>query len=230
MASETANRILALIGERNLRVGDSIPPTGEMVELFGVSRPVIREAIAELAGRGLVNRGQGREGTVTAPGAAEVASLLNSRTALMDVSYAQLQDFRELVETGAARLAARDCDTLDIARLSDVISMMRAARTDEEMLRVDLLFHQAVADIASPLLGPMLEGLGPLLAEARTQVWHVYIHGGGDVQQAIDRHVAIRDAIASRDSDAAAAAMRADLADTRQWSERRGPGSAAVLG
>lgn len=114
----------------------------------------------------------------------------------------------------------RHASGADIARLSDLLHAMRTTVDDEAMLAVDVEFHRAVAYAANPLFGLVRDGLSPLLMESRLQVWADYIAQGGAVEVAIDRHTALRDRIAARDEDGAAAAMHADLDDNRRASTR----------
>jgi len=204
-----------LLREEGLTEGDSIPPTGELATRFNVSRTVVREALAELTGRGLLRRQQGREGTVAVPGGDHLHKVFQSRIAVEDVRFDQLQDFREVLEVGAARMAARHATLSDIAKLSDLLHAMRTAADDEAMLAVDVEFHRAIANAANPLFGLVLDGLSPLLMESRLAVWAAYVQHGGDVDVAISHHAALRDRIAERDEDGAAAAMHRDLDDTR---------------
>lgn len=211
-----ADGLVELIRERGLRAGDPLPATAELAESFGVSRTVVREALAELAGRGLLHRRQGREGTFAVPGGEHLSRLLAYRMAFEDVSYGQLQDFREVVETGAAELAAKNATGPDIARLSDALAGLTRAADEDEMLAADVEFHRIIAAASqNPLFGLMLDGLTPLLLESRRVVWQAYVAGGGGLDQAIERHVAIRDAVADRDTVRARSAMAADLNDTR---------------
>ncbi|MET0695625.1 MAG: FCD domain-containing protein [Propionibacteriaceae bacterium] len=204
-----------LLRDEGLTEGDSIPPTGELATRFNVSRTVVREALAELTGRGLLRRQQGREGTVAVPGGDHLHKVFQSRIAVEDIRFDQLQDFREVLEVGAARMAARHATLSDIAKLSDLLHAMRTAVDDEAMLAVDVDFHRAIANAANPLFGLVLDGLSPLLMESRLAVWAAYVKHGGDVDVAISHHVALRDRIAERDEDGAAAAMHRDLDDTR---------------
>jgi len=55
-----------MINDRGLLPGDSLPTETELQAQFGVSRSVVRQAMATLANEGLVVRGRGR-GTVVAP-------------------------------------------------------------------------------------------------------------------------------------------------------------------
>jgi GntR family transcriptional repressor for pyruvate dehydrogenase complex len=175
----------------------------------------VREALAEMTGRGLLRRQQGREGTIAVPGGDHLLKVFQSRIGAGNISYDQLQDFREVLEVGSARMAARHATLSDVARLSDLLHLMRTAENDDAMLSADVDFHRTIAYAANPLFGLVLDGLSPLLMESRLAVWASYIEGGGEVKVAIDRHTALRDRIAERDEEGAAAAMHADLDDTR---------------
>ena len=94
LTNVVSEQLLQLLKEQGLTEGDSIPPTGELATRFGVSRTVIREALAELTGRGLLRRQQGREGTVAIPGGDHLSTVFQSRVATEDVSFRQLHDFR----------------------------------------------------------------------------------------------------------------------------------------
>lgn len=210
-----SQQLQELLREQGLTEGDSIPPTGELATRFNVSRTVVREALAELTGRGLLRRQQGREGTIAVPGGDYLHTVFQSRIAVEDISFDQLQDFREVLEVGSARMAARHATLSDIARLSDLLHAMRTADDDEAMLAVDVDFHRAIANAANPLFGLVLDGLSPLLMESRLAVWAAYVKQGGDVEVAISHHQTLRDRIAQRDEEGAAAAMHRDLDDTR---------------
>lgn len=54
------------IGDGSLAVGADLPTEAELQEHFGVSRSVVRQALASLTSEGLVRRGRGR-GSVVAP-------------------------------------------------------------------------------------------------------------------------------------------------------------------
>src|SRR5690606_33355018 len=119
--SRVSEQLLELLQTDGLVEGDSIPPTGELAERFGVSRTVIREALAELTGRGIISRQQGREGIVSVPGSDQISVLLRSRMGTDEFSFAQLHELREVLELEAARMAARRAVLADVAALSDLL-------------------------------------------------------------------------------------------------------------
>src|SRR5688572_18594724 len=77
LADQVADLLVDHILESGLQPGDALPPTAELVAHLGVSRTVVREAIAELAGRGVLMKGQGRESIVASPGARKLHELLS---------------------------------------------------------------------------------------------------------------------------------------------------------
>lgn len=214
-------QLLQLLKDEGLTEGDSIPPTADLATRFNVSRTVVREAIAELTGKGVLRRQQGREGTVAVPGGDHLRHIFQSRIGAEQVSFGQLQDFREVLEVGSARMAARHATMGDIARLSDLLHEMRNASNDTEMLQADVDFHRAIAYVANPLFGLVLDGLSPLLMESRLTVWAGYIQHGGALDAAIGHHVELRDRIAARDETGAEEAMRRDLQDNRKGLDGR---------
>lgn len=211
-----SDKLLVLMREEGLGEGDSIPPTADLVDRFGVSRTVVREALAELTGRGVIRRQQGREGIVSIPGSENLGSLFQIRMSHDGINLIQVHEVRIALEVGAARLAAMHAQRRDIAHLSDLLHAMHSATSEREMLQADVDFHHAIADIANPLFGLILDGLGPLLMESRIAVWSGYTTHGGKLEIALKRHTVLRDCIADQDGEASAAAMLDDLRDTHE--------------
>jgi DNA-binding FadR family transcriptional regulator len=187
-----------------------------MADSLHVSRPVIREAIAELAGQGLLHRQQGAQSVVTVPGGNELERLLRLRFAVRGGTLEQVQELRESVEVAAARLAAAKASRRDIARLGEKLGELRAAATDDARHRADLAFHRAVIEASSnELMQVIWDGVAPLLDELLLQVWHGWTASGRRTTELVEAHSDILDGIAAGDADAAAAAMLQNLAQGR---------------
>ena len=214
---QVAEAILELIRDRGLRDGDTLPPTAGMAERFGVSRPVLREALADLAGRGLIERQQGRESIVRLPGAEQIARLLDYQVEQTDISDVQLHELREALEVRSARLAAVNATKDDMAELEQRLTALREAALDvEASLDADVAIHRAVARASgNPLFALILDALGPLLLSSRRHAWKSYVSLGGDYEQVIAWHAEIVQAILAQDPDAADAAMASDLQSAR---------------
>lgn len=232
LTDQVADALVELIRERGLRTGDTLPPTADLSESFNVSRPVIREAVAELAGRGLLRRQQGRESVVTVPGSEHLERLLRYRIEGIGVSDDALQDYREFLEVAAARLAARHASDDDIAELRTRLDALRTARGDAALHNADVAFHRAVAVAAhNELIVLTLDAVASLIRQLRTKAWSGWKAAGGGLAPIIDAHARILQEIADHNEDGAAAAMLDHLAQARQGvehsSRRRPPRRAA---
>ncbi len=216
LTDQAADAIVELIQDRNLADGDALPATGELAAMFDVSVPVVREAIAGLSTIGLVKRQQGKESVVSTPNASHLATLLRFRIANANVDDAAIQDFREIVEVGNARLAALHRDDKALAELEAALTRLRGVRSEDEQFAADVAFHAAVAQAGGNDLSIMtLEALEPLLRRQRQRVWSGWVAGGGDLDSIIQAHIAILEQIVAQDAPRAADAMSAHLKQAR---------------
>ncbi len=62
LSYEVADHIKALIKSEKLKAGDKLPNEMQLAELFGVSRPTVREAVKSLVSRNIIRieRGKGK--------------------------------------------------------------------------------------------------------------------------------------------------------------------------
>src|SRR5687767_2625736 len=95
LADQAADAVLELILGGDLSHGDSLPSTAELAKRFDVSVVVVREALASLAGRGILERRQGREPVVSLPGPDVLSSILRVRARHDDISVDDFQECRE---------------------------------------------------------------------------------------------------------------------------------------
>ena len=101
-------------------LGDQLPSEREMMRLFGVGRPAIREALFALRRKGLVKVGNGTRARVTQPTpAAILGELSGAARHLLEQPGGQqhFQEARSFFEIALARYAARHATTKDLARL-----------------------------------------------------------------------------------------------------------------
>ncbi|MFC6879342.1 MULTISPECIES: FadR/GntR family transcriptional regulator [Actinomadura] len=216
LTDQATEAIIQLIQERNLRDGDQMPGTGELAEMLNVSVPVVREAVAGLSAIGLLKRHQGRESTVSTPDSTHMSRLFALRILGTSVDDEQLQQFREIVEVGNARLAARNHTPEHLASLHEALDALRSVRDAEHLHEADVAFHAAVSQAAgNDLCELTLESLEPLLRRLRRRVWNGWVNAGGRVEAIIDAHRVILTAIEAADENAAATAMAVHLEQAR---------------
>ena len=165
----------------------------ELADRFGVSRTPIREALQRLETQSLLTR-DGRSLIVASLGHAQMAEL-----------YAVRQELEGL----AARLAAQHAAVEEIALLRDMVEQDRALLGDPQALaRANRRFHHQIhlASHNRYLVQQLDLVYRSMALMARTSL---AVAGRGP--DALAEHDAIVDAIAARDGNRAAEALKAHL-------------------
>lgn len=140
-----ASSISREIAQGRLKAGDQLPAEQVLATTFGVSRNVVREAIAKLRSEGRVWSQQGRGAFVTDSATTRVLSIDHEALNKGD-SFASLFELRGVLEVQAAALAAMRRTKQDLAKMADALATMAAAPYGGvQWLKKDLEFHVAVA-------------------------------------------------------------------------------------
>jgi GntR family transcriptional regulator len=121
--AQIEERLLERIESGHLAAGERLPPERELAEWLGVSRMTVRQALASLAARGLVERGVGRGTFVRAPG-----KVVHDLTRVSGFTE-QLE--RQGLSAGARVLAARE------AQAPPAVARALALATGAVALRVE---------------------------------------------------------------------------------------------
>jgi DNA-binding FadR family transcriptional regulator len=211
LPARIAGQIGKEISEGRIAPGEKLPTEHILSKTFGVSRSVVREAIAQLRNEGLVETRQGVGAFAT--DTQHRHSIRIAQDNLADrTSFRSLFQLRLPLEIEAAGLAAVHHTAEDLARLDETLAKMSGAEkwTDEGIV-ADLAFHRQVAAATQNeyflmFLGFVAERIHLAINTAREAAVLEEI-----VEVTIAEHVAIRDAIASRDPVKARDAMRAHL-------------------
>lgn len=216
LTEQASDAIIELISERGLRPGDLLPPTSELAAEFNVSVPVVREAVAGLSSIGLLRKQQGRESIVSTPGPSHLGRLLGLRISSERIDDVATQQYREIIEVGNARLAARGRTANSIAKLEKALQNLRLVDSEETLHEADVAFHAAVAEAGgNDLIMLTLDALQPLLRRQREHVWKGWVASGGDLDAIIEAHAQILEAIRAGDEEEAGRAMGLHLTQAR---------------
>lgn len=209
---QVAGSIRAQIVSGELSEGDRLPNEREIAERFGVSRPVVREAIRSLGNAGLVSVRQG-SGTFVADGTK--AALGNSLGLALSVgsprsNLRELVEIRGILEPSIASLAATRAQPSDLQAMSAAIDQMEHSFDDVEgFIAADHDFHLAVANAThNPLVAIMLYPIVDRLNEQRQRIFFV-VHSAENAQHF---HRRVFEAIKVGDAVSAGDAMRQHLA------------------
>jgi DNA-binding FadR family transcriptional regulator len=195
----------------------SLPREAELMERFGVSRTVLREALRTLTSKGLI---ESRPKVGTRVRGKEAWNLLDgdvlewySRVAAPMHFALKLQEMREMIEPYAAALAADNHEPATRERLTRAHAAMAAAQNVDEWVRADLDFHLCVlAACSNELLIP----LGTLIDRTLEAQLRLNAKRADVFNASLAEHTAVFDAIVARDADAARRAMSDLLGVTRK--------------
>jgi Transcriptional regulators len=210
-------RIAAQIGreitEGRIAPGEKLPTEHLLAKTFGVSRSVVREAIAQLRNEGLVETRQGVGAFAT-----EIERRQSLRIEQGDLTdpdtFRSLYQLRMPLEIEAAGLAAIHHTAEDMARIDEALAQMTGAeKWTEQGIVADLAFHRALAGATQNeyfllFIGFIAERISLAINAARAKAVLEEI-----VEVTIAEHVAIRNAVASRDPVKARNAMRRHLTE-----------------
>ena len=146
--TQVADRIGSSIIRGEIRPGDALPSEIRICEMLGVSRPVVREAIRILTGKGLVESRAKSGARVRRPEAWSHLDpdVLRWRLATTDVdTYLQkLFDLRNAVEPAAAALAAAAASPDDLVLITQAVEAMEAAADNDAFVEADIAFHKSI--------------------------------------------------------------------------------------
>lgn len=190
IADQVVDAILAGRIAPGQRLGEQ-----ELADVFGVSRTLVREAMARLSARGMVEVSSRRGWFVVQPSREEAAAAFSARVA---------------IETGMLNALEAPLDKARLARLRAHYQAERAAiKAGEPGKRSWLLgdFHVCLAEcVSGPLLADILRDL-----TARTTLVATLFQSTHDAAQSCEEHVAIVAALERGDAAGAAALMRAHI-------------------
>ncbi len=190
-----------MIESGDVKPTEKLPSEIELARLFGVSRPIIREALGSLRAIGLVVSHTGRGSFVAR--AKPLPILLQGR-----YSLDELFGIRILLEVDSAGLAAERRTDDDLERLAATERALRRCSDIEEWTVLDASFHRLVGEATgSPLRAHLVEDFQDLLIEQIRVVLTV----AGRHGRANREHRSIFDSIRAGDRSAAREAMTVHL-------------------
>ena len=223
LTAELVERLTAEVREGRLAEGDKLPTEAAIMEAFGVSRTVVREAISRLQAAGLVETRHG-VGTFV---------LAQSDTPSFRVSPEQLGTLRDViallelrisVETEAAALAAVRRSEDNLQQMEQALKAFNdAIESGRDAVAADVDFHQEIArSTQNPHFAELMKSLGagviprsrldnPIPVEPERLAY---------LRRVNQEHESIFRAISAQDVDAARAAMRTHLSNSRERHRR----------
>ena len=201
-----------------LRPGERLPPERELSEKLDVSRPSLREALAELQARGLLATRRGAGVFVADALGSTFPPALVGLFSRHDEAVFDYIDFRKDMEGLAAERAAEFGTETDLRVIASIFARMEKGGplSAEEEAALDADFHMAIVESSHNII--MLHMMRSMFGLLRAGVfYHRKIMFKQRTTRAalLDQHRAINAAIQARDPFAARAAVEAHMGYVR---------------
>jgi GntR family transcriptional repressor for pyruvate dehydrogenase complex len=218
--------------EGSLKPGDRLPSERDFAVELGVSRPSLREAIQKLISKGLLATRHGGGTFVTDRLEAHFVDPWQEMLTGHPVLHRDLLEFRQMLESQAAALAAERATNVDIERLDALYATLDSVYANGNVaacIDADVAFHQAIAEAAhNVLIGHMTASLMKLIhGHVSINLEHLHARPQG-WQELRKQHHAIWRAIREHLPDSAAhhaknhiEFVRQSMNDANQEVERR---------
>lgn len=219
LTREVVERLTTEIMSGTLGPGAKLPTEQAMMAALGVSRTVVREAVAALRAEGLVTTRQG-VGAFVAPDVQRRPFRINPEGLGSIGAVIDVMELRTGVETEAAGLAAERASRAALSRIGTALQAIdKAIARKEAAIDEDFAFHRAIAEAAgNAQFSRFLEFLGRFIIPRQS----IRVSPGrlpeprAYLETIQDEHRAIFGAIRNRDAEAARLAMRQHLVHGRE--------------
>jgi GntR family transcriptional repressor for pyruvate dehydrogenase complex len=204
-----AHELLVLILSGRFGAGDRLPAERTLAAEFGVSRPTVRQAVAVLAARGLVESRVG-SGTfvvgVPGPGAGPAGE--------EGQTIGEIMEARLVFEVGAARLAARRAQRSheDVDLVGAIVEVLEQAHDrDGYPIEADIAFHRAIVRMTGnqhleTLVAPCWRATASVVPAVTRDTW-----SSEDTKRMAAQHRAVFEALRVRDAEVAGFEMERHL-------------------
>ena len=202
-----------------LRPGDKLPTESAIMQSYGVSRTVVREALSKLQAAGLVET---RHGIGTFVLAARPGGIFRLDPADMNNSIDAIAvlELRISLETESAGLAAHRRTDTDLAAMREALDAFASAfMAGTDTVAPDFRFHLAIARATgNRYFADILDHLGAtIIPRTRITATRIPREDVSHYLQRVNReHDEILAAIARGDAESARAAMRVHLTNSRE--------------
>lgn len=206
-ASRVAQILIDRISEGTYAVGDKIPSERQLALEFEVSRPVIREALSTVSGMDVIDIQMGRGAFVT--------SLPSERVPSGSIKLQDVINVREVLETGALRLAERRGPDLETAPVLAALKSLRdAVKHHTDTVEPDRALHAAIVDAGS---SPLLSSLWKSIDQQIEETIRISPHGRTMSAGILEVHERLAMGLVVGDTDVAMEASRSLHEENREF-------------
>lgn len=215
LSNSVVRQIEQLILRGILRPGERLPSERDLAEKMDVSRPSLREAIADLAERGLLVSRAGSGVFVADVLGSAFSPALAQLFSTHDEAVFDYISFRRDMEGLAAERAAIYGSETDLKLIATIFGKMELAhqkRDPSDEAQLDAEFHMAIIEAShNVVMLHMMRSMYDLLRQGVFYNRQMMFKNRTTRAMLLDQHRAINDALQARDPVAARAAVEAHL-------------------
>lgn len=215
LSNVVVRQVEQLILRGILRPGERLPSERDLADKLGVSRPSLRDAIADLADRGLLVSRAGSGIFVADVLGSAFSPALIQLFAQHDEAVFDYIAFRRDIEGLAAERAASLGTETDLKVIDTICEKMEAAhqkRDPSDEAQLDAEFHMAIIEAShNVIMLHMLRSMFDLLRQGVFYNRQMMFKNRMTRDQLLDQHRAINAAIQARDPEAARTAVAAHM-------------------
>jgi DNA-binding FadR family transcriptional regulator len=196
--------------------GEQLPAESTLATSLNVSTMTLRDALADLRARGLVETRRGRAGGSFVRTREDALSGL-SQVRLEELGTSELRelgDVHEAVAGTAARLAARRATPREVSRLREIIERLAGARDLTEKRRLDARYFVELAACTQSVRLTMAE------IDLQTEMGQIPWPAGGSgkrLGRVVEGHGLVVQAVEERDEELARSRMEEHLTTRTTW-------------
>ncbi|MCX8562423.1 FadR/GntR family transcriptional regulator [Mycolicibacterium mucogenicum] len=211
LAAQAAQLLLTRIKDGEWALGQRLPGETTLAAQLGVGRSTLREAIRELAGKGVLDSRQGAGVFVTALDVTD-----DWDTVLRSANIASVIEARIAIEAEGAALAATRRTPADLRTIRRTLADRGVTgQSVPEHVDADMAFHRAVIAAAhNDVLTQLFDAFLPRLRLAMIDMLKIRPITSEPCDH--DLHQQLADAIVARDPAAASAASRTHLSALKE--------------
>jgi GntR family transcriptional regulator, transcriptional repressor for pyruvate dehydrogenase complex len=219
LAVQLADELRKRLESGELKPGDRLPSELELMEAYGVSRTVVREAISSLKAENLVSTQQG-VGAFVERSSPSVSFRISHEDLDAIKELIDLLELRISIEAETAALAAERRSEQQLQSIRDSLDeLTRCIRASQDHVESDFRFHMEIAHASGNhyfsdlfgYLGPRLIPRSNIKSFAEDSVMR-----DAYLQRVNREHEDIFEAILRQDPEAARSAMRVHLVNSRE--------------
>lgn len=204
-------KLIDMIMDETIKPGFTFPNENDMCKILGVGRSTLRETYTALMAMGFITRT--KAGT-TVNDNKRIITSVPLKYIFKNSELQDIYEFRTMLETQSAQLAATKASEDSIEMMSQIIDQMRekgARRDIDALTHLDTSFHFLIATSTGNAL--IKNTLAAVTHEFEHSAYSGYCLDASIILKSIDFHEQIFQAIKNRDPELAKVKMHAHIKD-----------------